>query len=152
LLADKLTAEDWEVIVTYITILKPCKLAIMKLQGHVNSSASAKGAIWQVLPVLGELMKGLEEAWQRHRPAEAMWPPSPLPTQPPARPTNTRRRQREHTGRTSASALTTAVSSEGDIATSASQQASNSQQTTLRRARSVQTSPRLSTTSQQTSS
>ena len=31
LLADKLTAEDWEVIVTYMTILRPYKQAIMKL-------------------------------------------------------------------------------------------------------------------------
>ena len=31
LLADRLTTEDWEVIVTYMTILKPCKQATMKL-------------------------------------------------------------------------------------------------------------------------
>jgi hypothetical protein len=31
LLADKLSVKDWEVIVTYMTILKPCKQATMKL-------------------------------------------------------------------------------------------------------------------------
>jgi hypothetical protein len=67
-------------------------------------------------------LKGFEEARQRHRPVEAARPSSPLATQPPARPTNTRRRMRESTGRASASALTAAVSSEGDLATSASQQ------------------------------
>jgi hypothetical protein len=47
---------------------------------------------------------------------------SPLLTQPPTRPTNTRRRLCEPTGRASASARTATVSSEGDIATPASQQ------------------------------
>jgi hypothetical protein len=68
-------------------------------------------------------MKGFEDARQRHRPAEsytqdlASQPlPSPLATQQPARPTNTRRRQRAPTGRASASATTAAASSESDIA------------------------------------
>ena len=123
LLADKLTTEDWSVIVTYMTILKPCKQATMKLQGNVDSGANAKGAIWQVLPVLGELLKGFEDARQLHRPAESQVarPLSPPLTQTPARPTNTRRRQRDSVGRTSATASTAAVSSESDIATPASQ-------------------------------
>jgi hypothetical protein len=117
LLADKLTAEDWEVIVTYITILKPYKLATIKLQGHVNAGASAKGAIWQVLPVFGELLKGFEEARQRHRlvQSEAARPLSPPPTQQSTRLNNTRRRLRESTGKASGSAYDAAVSSESDI-------------------------------------
>jgi len=62
LLADKLTPDDWDVIATYMTILKPCKQATMKLQGNVNADTNVKGAIWQVLPVTGELLKGFEEA------------------------------------------------------------------------------------------
>jgi hypothetical protein len=123
LLADKLSTEDWEVIVTYMTILKPFKQATMKLQGNVNAGTNAKGAIWQVLPVLGELLKGFEEARQRHRPAESQLarPLSPPPTQQSARPINTRRRLRDSVGRASASTTTAAVSSESDIATPASQ-------------------------------
>lgn len=45
-----------------MTILKPCKQATMKLQGNVNADTNVKGAIWQVLPVTGELLKGFEEA------------------------------------------------------------------------------------------
>jgi hypothetical protein len=70
LLEDKLTPDDWEVIVTYMTILKPCKDATMKLQGNVTTGV-AQGAIWQVLPVFGELLKGFEEARQRHLPVES---------------------------------------------------------------------------------
>lgn len=51
LLQDRLAPNDWEVIVTYITILKPYKLATIKLQGNVSNNNNAKGAIWQVLPV-----------------------------------------------------------------------------------------------------
>jgi hypothetical protein len=61
LLEDKLTPDDWEVIITYMTILKPYKDATMKLQGNVTTGVT-KGAIWQVLPVFGELLKGFEEA------------------------------------------------------------------------------------------
>jgi hypothetical protein len=43
----------------------------MKLQGNVNAGTNAKGAIWQVLPVFGELLKGFEEARQRHPLAES---------------------------------------------------------------------------------
>jgi hypothetical protein len=42
----------------------------MKLQGNVSAGSNAKGAIWQVLPVLGDLMKGFEEARLLHRPTE----------------------------------------------------------------------------------
>jgi hypothetical protein len=71
LLADKLTAADWEVLVAYVSILRPCKQATMKLQGNVSAGTNVKGAIWQVLPILGDLMKGLEEARQRHKPTES---------------------------------------------------------------------------------
>jgi hypothetical protein len=47
----------------------------MKLQGNVRTNAvtsrAIKGAIWQVLPVFGDLMKGFEEARQLHLPAES---------------------------------------------------------------------------------
>jgi hypothetical protein len=71
---DRLTPDDWDVIANYMTILKPCKIATMKLQGHVSSNSTARavhGAIWQILPVFGDLLKGLEEARQRHRPIES---------------------------------------------------------------------------------
>jgi hypothetical protein len=94
LLQDRLTPDDWEVIITYMTILKPCKQATMKLQGNV-STATTHRAIWQVLPVSGELLKGFEEARQRHLPTESQntqsrsepaAPPtlSPPPTQAPS--------------------------------------------------------------------
>ena len=74
-------------------------------------------------------MKGLEEARQRHLPAEShnaetpsnrsTSPPlSPSPTQPLTGPTNTRRSQRAHVGK--ASAIATAA--ESDIATPATTQ------------------------------
>jgi hypothetical protein len=66
LLEDRLDQNDWEVIITYITILKPCKQAIMKLQGNMSTTTicgrTMKGAIWQVLPVFSDLLKGFEEA------------------------------------------------------------------------------------------
>jgi hypothetical protein len=46
LLGDKLTADDWDVIAVYMTYLKLCKQAIMKLQGNVSAGNNAKGAIW----------------------------------------------------------------------------------------------------------
>jgi hypothetical protein len=117
LLEDKLTPDDWDVIVTYMTILKPCEQATIKLQGNVSSDntnpSATKGAIWQVLPVFGDLMKGFEEARQRHLPVEAqiqnptdraLSTAQSLP--PPIRPTNTRRRQRVSDGKASARPLT----------------------------------------------
>jgi hypothetical protein len=117
---------------TYMTILKPCKQATMKLQGNV-STHTTHGAIWQVLPVFSELLRGFEEARQRHLPAEsqnaqnsaekAAAPTlSPPATQTPSRPTNARRRQRPSTGKASASATSAAVASESDIATPAASQ------------------------------
>jgi hypothetical protein len=89
----------------------------MKLQGNVSSDntnpGATKGAIWQVLPVFGDLMKGFEEARQRHLPVEAqiqnptdraLSTVRSLP--PPTRPTNTRRRQRVSDGKASARPLT----------------------------------------------
>jgi hypothetical protein len=132
LLDDKLTPDDWEVIATYMTILKPCKQATMKLQGNVNTGLT-KGAIWQVLPVFSELLKGFEEARQRHLPTESQtlqYPPkqdasppvSPPTTQGPSRPTNNRRRQRAPIGKASARATAAAVASDVDIATPAASQ------------------------------
>jgi hypothetical protein len=44
----------------------------MKLQGNVNTTSKRgvpmKGAIWQVLPVFEEILKGFEEARERHQP------------------------------------------------------------------------------------
>jgi hypothetical protein len=107
-----------------MTILKPFKQATMKLQGNVNASKAAKGAIWQVLPIFDDLMKGLEDARQRYLPAESQntqepsnRPTSPalssLPTQAPARPINTQRRRRAPVGKAS----TRATVAESDIAT-----------------------------------
>jgi hypothetical protein len=101
----------------------------MKLQGNVSAQGT-KGAIWQVLPVFGELLKGFEEARQRHLPAESHNPQylanltalSPLPTQGPARPSNSRRRQRPPVGKASARAKVAAAASERDIATPAATQ------------------------------
>jgi hypothetical protein len=126
---DKLSQDDWGIIVSYMTILKPFKQATMKLQGNVRVGSGVKGAIWQVLPVFDDLMKGLEEARQRYLPAEshnAETPSnrstspllSPSPTQPLTGPTNTRRSQRVHVGK--ASAIATAA--ESDIATPATTQ------------------------------
>jgi hypothetical protein len=42
---DRLTPDDWGIVVSYMTILKPFKQATMKLQGNVNASKAAKGAI-----------------------------------------------------------------------------------------------------------
>jgi hypothetical protein len=46
---------------TYMTILKPYKQATMKLQGNVSTHTTHR-AIWQVLPVFSELLRGFEEA------------------------------------------------------------------------------------------
>jgi hypothetical protein len=42
----------------------------MKLQGNVSTHNTHR-AIWQVLPVLSKLLKGFEEARQRHLLAES---------------------------------------------------------------------------------
>jgi hypothetical protein len=81
---DRLTPDDWGIVVSYMTILKPFKQATMKLQGNVSAGKAVKGAIWQVLPVFDDLMKGLEDARQRHLPAESQntQEPSNRPTSP----------------------------------------------------------------------
>jgi hypothetical protein len=109
----------------------------MKLQdnvsGNISSNSNAKGAIWQVLPVFGQLLEGFEGARQRHKPFESQIsidPPnransptlSPPPTQSQTRPTNTRRRQRAPIGEASARATTAAVTSKSDITTPAASQ------------------------------
>jgi hypothetical protein len=57
LLEDRLSPKDWSTIVTYITTLKLCKEATMKLQGNIGTTSkhtkAVKGAIWQVLPTFG---------------------------------------------------------------------------------------------------
>jgi hypothetical protein len=116
-----------------MTILKPCKQATMKLQGNVSNTGAAKGAIWQVLPVFSELMKGFEKARQRHKPLESQSTSdlpnraspalSPLATQAPTRSTNTRRHQQSPVGKASATASNPAVVSESNITTPAASQA-----------------------------
>ena len=99
----------------------------MKLQGNVNAGTNVNGANWQVQPVTGELMKGFEEARQRHRPSESqdqrLRPLSPPPSEPSTQhstqPTNTRRPKRTTNGRASASTTTADVLSQSNIATAA---------------------------------
>jgi hypothetical protein len=126
---DKLSPDDWGVIVSYMTILKPFKQATMKLQGNVRAGKAVKGCSWQVLPVFDDLMKGLEDARQRHLPAESQnteppsngsTPPplSPSLIQPPTRPTNTQRLRRAPVSKASARA----TAADSDIATPAATQ------------------------------
>jgi hypothetical protein len=72
LLLDRLHNDDWHVIASYLKLMKPLKDATMKLQGNVNTTSKRgvpmKGAIWQVLPVFEEILKGFEEARERHQP------------------------------------------------------------------------------------
>jgi hypothetical protein len=104
----------------------------MKLQGNVNTRLT-KGAIWQELIVFGELLKGFEEARQRHLPAEsqvaqdlpkrdASLALSPPLTQGPSRPINNQRRPRASVGKASARATVAAAAPDGDIATPAASQ------------------------------
>jgi hypothetical protein len=90
-LYDKLSVDDWEVIKLYMKLLKPCKHATMQLQGNVSTTTqrgrAIKGAIWQVLPIYGELLKVFEEARQDHLPVESQsikvsLPASSPPTSP----------------------------------------------------------------------
>jgi hypothetical protein len=94
LLYDKLSSNDWSIIASYLAILKPCKSATMKLQGNVNTTTkhgkAVKAGIWQVLPIFDELLKGFEDARERHLPQEsqratknASPPSSPLTTPSP---------------------------------------------------------------------
>lgn len=69
---DQLNNDDWQVIASYLKLLKPLKSATMKLQGNVNTTSTygkpVKRAIWQVLPVFEEFLKAFEDARERHQP------------------------------------------------------------------------------------
>jgi hypothetical protein len=90
----------------------------MKLQGNFSTTSkrrAVKGAIWKVLPVYDDLLKGFEEARERHLPADSQRPrsssplsllPPPPPTrpiQPPTTQRSIRRSQGELVGKASAS-------------------------------------------------
>lgn len=97
LLDDSLQADDWEIIKAYVAILKPCKVATMKLQGQVSIASQdgvgVKSAIWQVLPVFEEILAGFEAARERHKPVEQQAPlASPPPSQPAPNPRKRTRR------------------------------------------------------------
>ena len=90
LLRDQLSSDDWDIIAAYVDLLKPMKDATMTLQGNVSITAkhgrTVKGGLWQVLPILGDLMKHLEEARQRHLPVESQRPEKdPTPSSSPRR-------------------------------------------------------------------
>lgn len=67
---DRLTPTDWSIIAQYTQILRPLKLATMRLQGHVKElRTSAKvviGSLWMVLPIYEEILSSFEEARERH--------------------------------------------------------------------------------------
>lgn len=71
---DRLTPEDWGVITQYVEVLRPCKLATMRLQGHVKDSATSDkvvtGALWMVLPIYEEILSSFEIARKCHPTAE----------------------------------------------------------------------------------
>jgi hypothetical protein len=72
LIHDRLSLDDWSIITVYLAILKPCKVATMKLQGNVSTTTkrgkAVKAGIWQVLPIFEELLKGFKDARVRHQP------------------------------------------------------------------------------------
>jgi hypothetical protein len=72
LIHDRLSSDDWSIITVYLAILKPCKVATMKLQGNVSTTTkrgkAVKAGIWQVLPIFEELLKGFKDARVRHQP------------------------------------------------------------------------------------
>lgn len=90
LLNDRLTPDDWHQIQQYVDLLRPCKVATMKLQGQVKLVSTSmkgdrpvKGAIWQVLPMFEEIMHGFKQARQRHLPQNASQPSQqPVDSQP----------------------------------------------------------------------
>jgi hypothetical protein len=98
---DRLSPEDWGIITQYVDVLRPCKTATMRLQGHVKGSITTgkdhASAIWMVLPIYDEIMSSFEIARKRHPTAEkqrsqqgpstsseASPPSSPCITPPPA--------------------------------------------------------------------
>jgi hypothetical protein len=65
-LAGRLTSDDWHVIARYVDLLEPCKRATICLQVHVKLAGKGdkpvKGAIWQVLHFLEDIMTSFENA------------------------------------------------------------------------------------------
>jgi hypothetical protein len=117
LLRDQLSSDDWDIIAAYVDILRPMKAATMTLQGNVSTTAkngiTVKGGLWQVLPILGDLMKNLEEARKRHLPVESQQPEKhPTPSSLPRRSSSpivhrtTRQSQRSQPSSISVSNLT----------------------------------------------
>lgn len=84
LVKDRLSSDEWHIIASYLRLLKPLKAATMELQGNVNTASKrgrpVKGTIWQVLPLFEEILKGFEEARERHRPQPTSQPSQPAPT------------------------------------------------------------------------
>jgi hypothetical protein len=98
----------------------------MKLQGNVSTTSkrgmAVKGAIWQVLPIYDDLLKGFKDARERHLLASAdsevtPAPSVPLPSQLSTRYGSTRRDKRITVSRVSA----TAIDAEGGITPAATQ-------------------------------
>lgn len=127
LIYDRLTPDDWHVIGVYVDLLRPCKLATMKLQGQVHATTTdnrpVKGAIWQVLPMFEEIMKGFEDERQRHLPSTSQrsdnhaQQATPPPTQTsPVRRRRTRRSQPQPRATTLANNHQDPPNTEGDIA------------------------------------
>ena len=71
---------------------------------------AVKGAIWQVLPIYDDLLKGFEDARERHLPASAESEATPAPSAPPPLQLSTcyrstRRGKRTTVSRVSATAI-----------------------------------------------
>jgi hypothetical protein len=106
LLHDRLSSNDWSIIASYMAILKPCKVATMKLQGNVSTTArrgiAVKGGIWQVLPIFEDLLRGFEEARERHLPQESQTLQHAVENaSPPSSPLNTQSTMARRTTRSS---------------------------------------------------
>ncbi|KAM0708864.1 hypothetical protein Q7P35_002900 [Cladosporium inversicolor] len=95
LLLDRLNNDDWQIIASYLKLLKPLKDATMKLQGNVNTTSKhgrpVKGAIWQVLPIFEEMLRAFEEARKRYQPSSQY---TSQPTQSQATPSEQPQGQR----------------------------------------------------------
>jgi acyl carrier protein phosphodiesterase len=67
---DQLTSNDWSIVASYLSLLKPCKQATIRLQGNVSTTTrrglAVKRAIWQVLPIFDEISRVFEEARRMH--------------------------------------------------------------------------------------
>jgi hypothetical protein len=94
---DRLTPEDWGIIAQYVEVLRPCKIATMRLQDHVKDSATSgkivTGAMWMVLRIYEEIMLAFENARKRHPTAEfqrsQQLPPTTSEISPPSSPRST---------------------------------------------------------------